>query len=53
MKLMRGLRLMKLVAAGAILVQSGGCVFSDALEFIQTVLLAVTAAGSVAILQNI
>ena len=47
------LRVMKVLAAGAFLVQTGGCAFGDILPFIQTVLLGVTAAGSVAILQNI
>ena len=48
-----GLRLMKMLAAGGILLQAGGCAFADILPFIQTVLLGITAAGSVAILQNI
>ena len=48
-----GLRVIKILAAGAFLLQAGGCAFADILPFIQTVLLGVTAAGSVAILQNI
>ena len=43
-------RMMKLMVPGMILLQSAGC---DVTEFLQTVFLGITAAGSVAILQNI
>ena len=49
----RGYRLTKLLAAGAIMLQTGGCVFNDFLEFVQTGLLAITAAGGWAIIENI
>ncbi len=49
----RVLRLMKWLAPGAILLQAGGCNLAAINEFVQTVLLGVTAAGSLAILQNI
>ena len=47
------MRLMKMLATGAVLLQAGGCTFAEVNEFIQTILLGVTAAGSFAILQNI
>lgn len=53
---MRGLRIlrtMKVLAAGAILLQAGGCNLLTINEYIQTILLGITAAGGVAILQNI
>ena len=53
---MRGARVfkaMRLVGVGAILLQAGGCTFLTFNEILQTVLLGVTAAGGVAILQNI
>ena len=49
----RIMRAMKMVAAGAILLQTTGC---DPLlfnEFLQTIFLGITAAGGVAIIQNI
>ena len=49
----RMMRVMKMAAAGAILLQASGCAFLAANEVIQTILLGITAAGSVAILQNI
>lgn len=49
----RILRTMKVLAAGAILLQTGGCNFLVVNEIIQTILLGITAAGGVAILQNI
>lgn len=49
----RAVRVMKVVGTGVVLLQFGGCTFQTANEFIQTILLGVTAAGSVAILQNI
>ncbi|MFQ5592027.1 MAG: hypothetical protein ACE5HE_12745 [Phycisphaerae bacterium] len=53
MRVSRGLRWVRLLAGGALLLQTVGCSIIDINEFIQTVLLGVTAAGSVAILQNI
>ncbi|UCE59107.1 MAG: hypothetical protein JSU63_16885 [Phycisphaerales bacterium] len=53
MKKTRGFRMIKAVATGLILLQAGGCTFAELNELFQTILLAVTAAGSVAILQNI
>ncbi|UCC32148.1 MAG: hypothetical protein JSU86_07665 [Phycisphaerales bacterium] len=46
----RLVRVMKLLAPGMILLQAAGCSVND---FLQTVFLAITAAGSIAILQNI
>jgi len=53
---MRGSRIfkaMRLVGIGVILLQAGGCTFLAFNEVVQTVLLGITAAGGVAILQNI
>ena len=46
-------RLMKLMIPGFLLLQATGCTFSAVNEGLQTILLGITAAGSVAILQNI
>ncbi len=53
MSIPRVMRAMKMMGAGVILLQAGGCNWSAFNEFVQTVLLAITAAGSVAIIQNI
>jgi len=53
MRFSRLLRLATMVTSGAAMLQIGGCAPSDAFDFIQTILLGVTAAGSVAILQNV
>ena len=51
MKCIQLTRAFKMFAPGLILLQAAGCgVFND---FLQTVFLGITAAGSVAILQNI
>lgn len=53
---MKGTRLMRvgaLLAMGACVFQAGGCDLTVLNEFAQTVLLGVTAAGSIAILRNI
>lgn len=50
MRLMNGL---KFIATGVVLLQAGGCNTTQFLDFVQTVLLGITAAGSYAILQNI
>ncbi len=49
----RIMRVVKMLAAGACLLQSSGCTQQEFLEFLQTVFLGFTAAGSIAILQNI
>ena len=46
-------RLMKIMVPGMILLQAAGCNLATTTEFLQTVFLGITAAGSVAILQNI
>ena len=53
MKKLRGVQKLRMLAAGAILLQAGGCDYGAIIEIVQTVLLGVTAAGSVAIIQNI
>ncbi len=53
MKKPRFVRLMKWLAPGAIMLQAGGCDVAAFNEFLQTVFLGITAAGSIAILQNI
>ena len=53
MKKFRGMRTAKMLALGVILLQAGGCTWTGFLEFSQTVFLGITAAGAVAILQNI
>ena len=56
MKMMRLKRLVRVataLASGSIMLQFGGCSSSDAFDFIQTILLGITAAGSWAILQNV
>ncbi|GIK17793.1 MAG: hypothetical protein BroJett003_27570 [Planctomycetota bacterium] len=50
---MRLLQRVTLLAAGASMLQVGGCNSTTALEFLQTVFLGVSAAGAYAILQNI
>lgn len=47
------IRASKMLVPGAILLQAGGCTFAALNELLQTVLLGITAAGSLAILQNI
>ncbi len=53
MKKLHHLRLLTMVASGAMLLQAAGCTFADFNALLQAALLGVTAAGSVAILQNI
>ncbi len=43
----------KLLGASVILFQAGGCTFAEFNDVLQTALLGVTAAGGVAIIQNI
>ncbi len=47
------IRASKMLVPGAILLQAGGCSLAALNELLQTVLLGITAAGSIAILQNI
>jgi len=52
----RSMRLMKKLrwlASGALLLQAGGCDLAGLNEIVQTIFLGITAAGSIAILQNI
>ena len=49
----RIMRVMKALASGALLLQAGGCDPGSFNEFLQTVFLGITAAGAIAILQNI
>jgi len=53
MRLARLTRLATTLAGGAILLQVGGCAPTEAFEFIQTILLGITAAGAVVIIQEI
>ncbi len=54
MKKFRMDRAIKLMATGAILLQAGGCLgFNEFFQFVNTVLLGITAAGAIAIIQNI
>jgi len=46
-------RVMKALAAGAFLLQTSGCNPVAFNEFLQTVFLGITAAGAVAILENV
>ncbi|MHC5111868.1 MAG: hypothetical protein ACYTHJ_18535 [Planctomycetota bacterium] len=50
MKLSRMMRFMTLAATGAMIFQTATCTF---LDFLQTVLLGITAGGAWAIIQNI
>lgn len=49
----RIVRALQSVAGGFLLLQVGGCDLTGLNEFLQTVLLGITAAGSVAIIRNI
>lgn len=54
MKKFRMDRAIKLMASGAILFQAGGCLgFDEFFQFVNTIFLGITAAGAVAIIQNI
>jgi len=52
MKLTRLYNGMKIFATGAVLLQVGGCTTAQFLEFVQTILLGITAAGSYVLLRN-
>ena len=47
------MRALRLLAGGLVLLQFGGCALTDITELLQTVFLGISAAGSIAILQNI
>ena len=49
----RFVRTVQMMAMGAMMFQFGGCTFDSFNDLLQTVFLGVTAAGSIAILQNI
>ena len=49
----RIVRAVQSFAGGFLLLQAGGCDLTGFNEFLQTVLLGITAAGSIAIIQNI
>ena len=49
----RAVHFMKWLTPGVILLQAGGCNLTGLSDFLQTLFLGVTAAGSLAILQNI
>ena len=53
MRRMRLTRLFKALVPGAIALQAAGCGPEDFNEFLQTVFLGITAAGAIAILDNI
>lgn len=53
MRLNRLMRAATALASGSVMLQLGGCSSSEAFDFIQTILLGITAAGSWAILQNV
>jgi len=53
MKKPRIIRVVKALATGAFLLQAGGCTQAEFNEFLQTVFLGITAAGSIAIIENI
>jgi hypothetical protein len=47
------MKIARIMACGAILLQSAGCTTAEFLVFLQTIFLGVTAAGAVAIIQNV
>ncbi|HNQ23425.1 MAG TPA: hypothetical protein PKK06_10060 [Phycisphaerae bacterium] len=49
----RVMRLLMVLGSGALLLQAGGCNLAGFNELIQTVLLGITAAGSIVIIRNI
>ena len=46
-------RILQFASSGALLLGAGGCTLQEFNEFLQTVLLGITAAGGIAIIQNI
>jgi hypothetical protein len=53
MRLNRLMRVATALASGSVMLQLGGCTSADAFDFIQTILLGITAAGSWVIIQNV
>ena len=53
MKKYRVVQTLKMLAIGAVMLQAGGCDVGGFTNLLQTVFLGITAAGSIAILQNI
>lgn len=53
MKRFRIMRGLTMLASGAVMLQIAGCTTTAAFDFLQTAFLGVTAAGAIAILQNI
>jgi hypothetical protein len=53
MKTDRRIRVLMMLGSGLILLQAAGCGFQEFLNIVQTGLLGVTAAGAIAIIQNI
>ncbi len=53
MRKSRFYRLAAVLASGAMMLQFAGCGSADAFDFIQTVLLGITAAGAVVIIQEV
>ena len=53
MRLSRLTRLAPLLASGAIMLQLGGCAPTNVFDFIQTILLGITAAGAVVIMREV
>ena len=53
MRLGRLAQFAAMMASGTILLQIGGCSSTDVFEFIQTILLGITAAGAVVIIQEV
>lgn len=49
----RMFRVAQVLAGSALVLQAGGCTFNELNEVLQTLLLGVTAAGAIAIIQNI
>lgn len=53
MNSLRNQRFLRLLVPTAVLLQMGGCTLTEVNELIQTIFLGITAAGAIAILQNI
>ena len=53
MRSLRWQRALFVLGSGALLLQATSCSFTDVNEFLQTMLLGVTAAGAVAVIRNI
>lgn len=53
MNMPRVMRTVKALASGALLLQATGCDIAAFNEFLQTTFLGITAAGAIAIIQNI